>query len=223
MDADHEATAKDLVYGQAQVAGGETFSDDLPESTIAPRNGVTKQELVAVTAARVVEGADPAAKPLRLQESTTVDLTDQAEDGRLTWTAPGGGTWVLLAWWQRADGHQVGGVTAPPSYTVDHLSRLGVDKLTDFWDETLLTPEVRDQLAETGGDIFEDSLHLDQNILWTPELLAEFEKRRGYDLTPYLPAITIMRLNTFFNFFGPGAGTITTASPAELRLRGADR
>jgi hypothetical protein len=24
---------------------------------------------------------------------------------------------------------------------------------------------------------------------WTPNFLAEFQKRRGYDLTPYLPAL----------------------------------
>lgn len=36
--------------------------------------------------------------------------------------------------------------------------------------------------------VFSDSLE-DYGSDWTPNLLAEFEKRRGYDLTPHLPAL----------------------------------
>jgi hypothetical protein len=59
---------------------------------------------------------------------------------------------------------------------------------------------VRDHLAKVGeplmkafGDkppyaIFSDSLEV-YGADWTPDLLAEFQKRRGYDLTPRLPAL----------------------------------
>ena len=36
--------------------------------------------------------------------------------------------------------------------------------------------------------IFSDSLEV-YNSDWTGDFLAEFQKRRGYDLTPYLPAL----------------------------------
>ena len=36
--------------------------------------------------------------------------------------------------------------------------------------------------------IFSDSLEV-YNSDWTGDLLDEFRKRRGYDLTPYLPAL----------------------------------
>ena len=36
--------------------------------------------------------------------------------------------------------------------------------------------------------IFSDSLEV-YNSDWTGNFLAEFQKRRGYDLTPYLPAL----------------------------------
>ena len=36
--------------------------------------------------------------------------------------------------------------------------------------------------------IFSDSLEVYDSD-WTPDFLAEFRKRRGYDLTPYLPAL----------------------------------
>lgn len=59
---------------------------------------------------------------------------------------------------------------------------------------------VQDHLAHVGeplmkafGDkppyaIFSDSLEV-YGADWTPDLLAEFQKRRGYDLTPHLPAL----------------------------------
>src|SRR6201999_4235760 len=36
--------------------------------------------------------------------------------------------------------------------------------------------------------VFSDSLE-DYGSNWTPDLLAEFRNRRGYDLTPHLPAL----------------------------------
>lgn len=52
---------------------------------------------------------------------------------------------------------------------------------------------VGDRLLSAFGDhppyaVFSDSLE-DYGSDWTPELLAEFRKRRGYDLTPFLPAL----------------------------------
>jgi hypothetical protein len=36
--------------------------------------------------------------------------------------------------------------------------------------------------------VFSDSLE-DYGSDWTPDLLKEFQRRRGYDLTPHLPAL----------------------------------
>src|SRR5207244_2703751 len=52
---------------------------------------------------------------------------------------------------------------------------------------------VGDRLMEAFGDkppysVFSDSLECYLSD-WTPDLLTEFEKRRGYDLKPYLPAL----------------------------------
>jgi hypothetical protein len=53
--------------------------------------------------------------------------------------------------------------------------------------------EVGDRLLSAFGDhppyaVFSDSLE-DYGSDWTPDLLSEFKDRRGYDLTPYLPAL----------------------------------
>ena len=52
---------------------------------------------------------------------------------------------------------------------------------------------VGDRMISAFGDhppyaVFSDSLE-DYGSDWTPDLLAEFEKRRGYDLKPFLPAL----------------------------------
>jgi len=52
---------------------------------------------------------------------------------------------------------------------------------------------VGDRLVSAFGDhppyaVFSDSLE-DYGSDWTPELLGEFQKRRGYDLKPFLPAL----------------------------------
>ena len=52
---------------------------------------------------------------------------------------------------------------------------------------------VADRLMEAFADhppyaVFSDSLE-DEGSDWTPDLLREFQRRRGYDLTPHLPAL----------------------------------
>jgi len=52
---------------------------------------------------------------------------------------------------------------------------------------------VGDRLVSAFGDhppyaVFSDSLE-DYGSDWTPDLMAEFHKKRGYDLTPFLPAL----------------------------------
>jgi alpha-L-rhamnosidase len=63
---------------------------------------------------------------------------------------------------------------------------------------------VGDRLLSAFGDhppyaVFSDSLE-DYASNWTPDLLSEFQRRRGYDLTPLLPALV--------GDFGPDTGAI---------------
>ncbi len=52
-----------------------------------------------------------------------------------------------------------------------------------------------DEKNQIVDGIFEDSLELSPDYLWTPKLLEEFKDRRGYDLTPYLPLIFVPGLH----------------------------
>lgn len=69
-------------------------------------------------------------------------------------------------------------------FVLDHYDRSALDAHLKTVGEPMLQA-----LANTPPyAIFSDSLEV-YNADWTPDFLEEFQKRRGYDLTPYLPAL----------------------------------
>ncbi|GAA3142260.1 hypothetical protein GCM10020001_076450 [Nonomuraea salmonea] len=84
---------------------------------------------------------------------------------------------------------------------VDHFSRAGTHAVIDFWERRLLTPSIRKLLKRSGGALFEDSIEIESDALpWTPELPAEFERRRGYPLTDVLPVVVLADEDPVFAF-----------------------
>lgn len=193
VGADDTAAAKEMVQGRAIVAAGQSFAGPVPEPAAAPAADVTEKQLIAVQAVRCETDCTEDGT-VALVPGSLVDLTDQVDGGNLAWTAPAEGTWALVSSWQRGTG-QVSVVrgfnNVTPGVVTDHFSRAGVDAGIDYWNTDVLTPAMRAGLRATGGDIFEDSLELDSRFHWTPELLDEFQERRGYDLRPYLPILVI--------------------------------
>ncbi len=200
------AAAQQITYGQAFVAAGGTFDTTLPAPVKAVPAGASTK-LVAVVAARcsVDTCSTQTSGSKLLDQSTVVDLTSQVKDGALAWTAPpGSGTWALLAFYQTADGQVKTGFEATtPNYVIDHLSTTGAKALETFWDKNIFTPATQALLNKMvgPGSIFEDSLELSGNQLWTGDFAAQFQKLRGYSVVDALPALA-------------GAGGQGTATPA---------
>ncbi|WP_216586223.1 glycosyl hydrolase [Streptomyces brasiliscabiei] len=191
LGPDSRQAAQELTYGRSVVAGGSTYTGPVPAAP-EPHTGVTKQTLVAVQAFR--RTGSGGAKPVVLERSSRVDLTDAVHDGVLSWTAPAGGQWLVLGFWQRGTGQAavVGqSVSAQPAYVPDHFAAAGVRAAMGYWDEHVLTPRLRRLLRDNGGDLFEDSLELDSALHWTWDLPKRFEKLRGYALRPNLPVLFI--------------------------------
>src|ERR1039458_2694316 len=69
-------------------------------------------------------------------------------------------------------------------WVLDHYDRAAVDTHLKLVGEPLLKAVAKNPPYA----IFSDSLEV-YNADWTGDFLAEFQKRRGYDLTPYLPAL----------------------------------
>lgn len=118
----------------------------------------------------------------------TVDLTAKVgRDGRLEWVAPPG-EWTLIAIFQGWHGKQV--ERAAPGgegNVIDHFSALSLKKYLGRLDQSFAGHDLRALRA-----FFNDSYEVDDadgQATWTPNLPAEFARRRGYDLRLHLPAL----------------------------------
>lgn len=147
-----------------------------------------KYELVAVTAAKKTESGtyDPdTAVDVLSADGTGFDKTT----GSLKWTAPEEGNWSVFWFYRQTSNHTLMFLT-PSQYVIDHMSAEGTKAVIDNWEKAFDSDaELKSLYEENGGSLFGDSFELRSN-LWTPKMLGEFKTRRGYDLTPYLPAIS---------------------------------
>ncbi|MGW1197510.1 glycosyl hydrolase [Streptomyces sp. NPDC002536] len=222
LTTDSAAASQELLYGKAVVEGGAVFDGAVPPLIEVDLSGPLhrprtpgRASLAAVTAARIAPGSAASDRTVLLDPGSLTDLTAHVHDGRITWTAPRDGTWLLFSLWHRGTG-QVVGLTDGTVHVVDHYSAEGTRAVTGYWEQHLLTPPVRRLLAQTGSDLFEDSLEISFALPWTPGMAAHFRASRGYDLAPFLPVLFIPGLHTF-----QGALTsVTPDSPADFDLPG---
>ncbi|MCE7798040.1 glycoside hydrolase [Sphingobium sufflavum] len=130
---------------------------------------------------------DAAIDPARV-----IDLTGHLRpDGTLDWTAPRGSDWRILRL-----GYSLTGKTNHPA--TPEATGLEVDKYDPAavrrYLETYLA-QYRDTVgAEWMGQkgiraLLTDSIEVGASN-WTPQLVAQFRQRRGYDPTPFLPTLT---------------------------------
>ncbi|WP_205702882.1 glycosyl hydrolase [Botryobacter ruber] len=118
-----------------------------------------------------------------------VDLTSRMrKDGTLQWNVPKGNWTIMRFGYSLTGAKNRPAVPAGLGYEVDKLSR----QHTEAYMENYTKP-----LVQALGPLYGKSLRymlLDsweagiQN--WTDEMLTEFQKRRGYDPTPYLPVLS---------------------------------
>jgi hypothetical protein len=124
-----------------------------------------------------------------ISQEGIVNLTSSLKpDGSLSWQVPPG-NWAILR-----VGHTTTGKTnhpAPPEATgleCDKFSRAGLDASWNGMMQPLL-----DRLGPLAGKVVDHCLIDSYEVggqNWTPLMAAEFQKRRGYDLTPFLPVFT---------------------------------
>ncbi|MBZ5516767.1 MAG: glycoside hydrolase, partial [Acidobacteriia bacterium] len=138
-------------------------------------------------------GFAPAATPAvpanqAIPRANVIDLTAKMrKDGTLDWDVPAG-QWVILRMGYSLTGQK----NAPASpeatgYEVDKLSRKHVDSYLQYY-----VGQISDTLGPYFGKSFRyflmDSWEAGLEN-WTDDMISEFQKRRGYDPTPYLPVL----------------------------------
>lgn len=131
------------------------------------------------------EGPPP---PIVRDPSAVVDLTARVDaTGRLTWDVPPG-NWTILRFVQANTGQRLV-LPSPESQglIIDHFSAPAARMHTGHMLE-LLRAELGD-LHKTALKYFYACSYEVRGAIWTPTLPAEFRRRRGYDMTPYLPVL----------------------------------
>jgi len=136
--------------------------------------------------------ADPEIAPESvIAQQDVIDLSGKMRpDGTLDWTPPVG-KWMILRLGYSLTGHENG--PAPAEATGLEVDKFNREYVTHYVDGYLK------MYADTVGDgkmgkdgisyMLTDSIEVGpQN--WTDNMLDEFQKRRGYDARPWLPALT---------------------------------
>jgi hypothetical protein len=179
-----------------------------------------RARLLAVIAAQVA-GGDLSAGSGNVKDTVRLDpasvriLTARVgPDGILAWEAPEG-AWEIVAFYEAPDGeYPLFNAQPEPGYVVDHLDREAVLRHTErLLGEGSVSRRYRGTVIRA---LFNDSLEFKTERLCSADIIGEFTKRRGYDPTPWLPAVAVQGAdNTVFN-------TIALARRPEFLLSGED-
>ncbi len=128
--------------------------------------------------------------PFQIENAAqVVNVTSKVDrEGRLRWPDAPAGNWTILRYVVMNTGERLK-VPSPNSdgWATDHLSAPATDAHMDY---------VLARLRDTFGDLPNSGL---RNLylasyevvgpVWSPGFLADFQKLRGYDTAPYLPAV----------------------------------
>jgi hypothetical protein len=149
------------------------------------------QEKAAFSAATNIYSmaTPPVPESEAVRKSDVIDLTPKMHpDGTLDWTPPAG-RWIILRIGYSLTGHQ--NSPASPEATgleVDKLNRGYVKAYFDHYLD-LYKDATGGLMGKRGlGYVITDSWEAG-TANWTDQMIAEFNKRRGYDMKPWLPAL----------------------------------
>jgi len=157
---------------------------------LSPRSGI--EDLSAKTF--VERGRDVKSEPDSpasvecLSREGIVNLSDHVTGGRIVWDVPEG-DWTILRLGYTPNGQL--NHPAPKEGTGLECDKLSKEAVEAHWAGMMgpLIEELGPLAGKSLNNVLIDSYEVGtQN--WTPKFREEFRKRRGYDLMPYLPALT---------------------------------
>lgn len=173
---------RNMVATAMELRGPRIYEGELPLDAVPnPRNPMEpfqrvrpEDRLLAVVAGEIEEQ--------RFNEASLRELTALVRGRRIRWRVPPG-RWRLMAFWQ------VLNETAGP--TVDHLSKAAMERYCEYLGGKFKAA-LGQELGRTVTTVFMDSFEVPiyrNGLYWSEGFLAEFRRRKGYDLTRYLPAL----------------------------------
>ncbi len=187
--------SKVLTHGWTDVTGPALYDEALP-AFVAPPSGngelnpqflsdaPDENQIVAVLAGAVVDR--------RIDPFSVIDLSSHVTGNHLQWSVPSG-DWKLMVFRLKYTGELCATTQNWPKrqWVLDHFSRAAVSNYCNFLGGTFFESFGED-FGKTVNSLFSDSFEvmvIPGTVHWTNHALAEFQLRKGYDLTRYLPAI----------------------------------
>ncbi len=117
-----------------------------------------------------------------------VDLSSRMRNGTLYWNVPAG-NWIILRMGYSLTGEKNHPATPEATgFEVDKLSRKDVTSYVHTYAD-MISDAVGPYFGKSFKYFLMDSWEAGEEN-WTEDMMSEFRKRRGYDLTLYLPVLT---------------------------------
>ena len=177
----------DMITGTGWPIGGPWVSADdaaaraLFEFYTVAEGGGVEQPIISTAAPQAVLHALMAFS----EDGQALDLSRHVDvQRRLNWNAPAG-QWTVYALFQAGTGQQV--KRAGPGgegNVIDHFSARAIERYLVPFDQAFANLPAEEQVR----CFFNDSYEV-YEANWTDDLFTEFQRRRGYDLRHYLPAL----------------------------------
>jgi len=185
-------------------AGSEPAAEDLDSAKDRSKNGSSLFQLVLSESPTLLDWQGKAGFLWRTSAPTTstqvpdalavprgsiIDLSAQmAADGELHWTPPDNRTWTLLRIGYTSTGKKNGPAGAGIGLEPDKFNPAAVPVAFTSWYARAVEHQAKLGTKSLVGSHVDSWECRSQN--WSPVMLDEFKRRRHYDPTPYLPAMT---------------------------------
>ena len=190
-----------IFQSRTEVEGGKPFSGVLPKPEIDPRGDIMFPMVNKETGAvekPIIEGRKTYWRDIAvlavpaegvIGKDSVIDLTKQMDaTGRLRWTPPAGGKWAIHRF-----GHTtMGALTQPNQWEIMGLECDKMSEKAVTFHLNHVIGEMKKNLGPLVGTglrhVLLDSYEAGTPS-WTPLMPQEFQQRRGYDLTAFLPVL----------------------------------
>ena len=199
-----------LVFEDVDIVGGTTSSLKVP--TVSNETDVPS-ELITVLASKTLSDGN---NTTLLNSASTIVLTDKIRNDSIRWDVPEG-NWKVIAFWSRPNSLTGTMVASPEQGPV--LNHLDSDKVIKNL-EYLFRAEtgLEEYLGNPLRAVFDDSYEFAVDRHFSNDFIAYFKEKRGYDITPWLPANMQEKYN-YVAYKNPNADPDFSFGSEDWRLR----
>jgi len=137
----------------------------------------------------IIKGTTPTYSPSEvISDKDFINITTRMKpDGQLDWDAPSGNWKIIRLGYTNTGAKTKHGRPEAMGLECDKLNISGIDFQFKNYPQKILTALKDNTNVKVKSITIDSAEHGDQN--WTANFKEEFTKRRGYDPTPYLPAM----------------------------------